>query len=195
MVRDPPRKSEQATYRAVCSRGRRAQRRRREPATCTEWRLRNGRRWPLRLRVHGPQRKRRRRILEPVPTSRGSPSRSSRLSRYLRETFLDQRDCRASVRSLELVKELETKARLTCSNCTKGESITIKWQVMYGLQGCKIWTNIDFVVSFGMLRWDNRAIMDTPGQQYSSILFWWMVGLDWVFAHASLTTLTVLLES
>jgi hypothetical protein len=70
VVRDPPRKSEQATHWAVCSRVRRAQRRRlREPTACTERRFRNGRRLHC-LWLSSPQRKRSRVLVAP---SSGDP--------------------------------------------------------------------------------------------------------------------------
>lgn len=75
MVRDPPRKSEQATHWAVCSRARRAQRRRlRESTACTECRIRNGRRHHG-LWISSPQRKRSRVLGElgsDGPTQRGN---------------------------------------------------------------------------------------------------------------------------
>lgn len=72
MVRDPPRKSEQACRAVRCSRCQRAQPRRpnKSGTACIERRQRNGRRQRHRLRIHSAQRQRQRRILghaEPGP--------------------------------------------------------------------------------------------------------------------------------
>jgi hypothetical protein len=90
VVRDPPRKPEQACRAVWGSRRQRAQRRRPNKCgtACIERRQRNGRRQRHRLRIHGTQRKRLRRILgnaEPCPGSPGRIARrQSRLTRDVR---------------------------------------------------------------------------------------------------------------
>lgn len=75
MVRDPPRKSEQACRAVRCSRGQRGQPRRPSKCgtACIERRQRNGRRQRHCLRIHSTQRKWQRRVLgnaEPCPGDR-----------------------------------------------------------------------------------------------------------------------------
>jgi hypothetical protein len=90
VVRDPPRKSEQACRAVRGSRRQRAQPRRPNKCgtACIERRQRNGRRQRHRLRISGTQRKRLRRILGYAAPCPGSPERTVRqrcsLSRHVR---------------------------------------------------------------------------------------------------------------
>jgi hypothetical protein len=85
VVRDPPRKSEQATHWAVrLRRARRARCRSRESTACTEWRLRNDRR-RHRFRIHGPQRERQRLL---GVSGSGGQYRARRVGGRSQEAFL-----------------------------------------------------------------------------------------------------------
>ena len=94
MVRDPPRKSEQATHWAVCSRARWAQRRRpRESTACTEWRCRNARRHHC-LWLPSPQRKRSRVLVAPSSVTMdeegGGVTLLTKASRLLSSQYLNR---------------------------------------------------------------------------------------------------------
>jgi hypothetical protein len=132
VVRDPPRKSEQATRWAVqCNRDRRAQRRRpREPTTCTERRLRNGRRW-YRLRIHGPQRERQRRVLGGRVESRSrGRKRQSRSASEWRINHCKGREWR---------HELERSEG--SEDCMKGLSVATIRRTTFGVRRSKIWAH------------------------------------------------------
>jgi hypothetical protein len=90
VVRDPPRKSEQACRAVRCSRCQRAQPRRpnKSGTACIERRQRDGRRQRHRLRIHSAQRQRQRRVLghaEPGPRQYESARLWSRSNRCIYE--------------------------------------------------------------------------------------------------------------
>ena len=127
MVRDPPRKSEQATHWAVCSRVRRAQRRRvREPTACTERRFRNGRRLNC-LWLSRPQWKRNRVLVAPSSGDRSTKDGSRGIHRPGKtwEKLLDHQkmsNLRTSYLS-RIHEEMGLKTCLLKSDCSDCQSI------------------------------------------------------------------------
>lgn len=130
MVRDPPRKSEQATHWAVCRRARRAQLRRpREPRACTEQRLRDGRRQSSCLWVPNdphPQWERQPRLL----AESGSSSRIEEREGcgYLGRSYVRQSDYWKGG-----IKEMELGTPWQGSECMKERSAAYTQKVV-----CKV---------------------------------------------------------
>lgn len=188
MVRDPPRKSAEAIFRAVCSRGQRAQCKRREPTACTERRCRNGRRWRYRFRVLCTQRQWLSRLL--AVSSPGDRMWTTISYSDLR-TYLHQYDYRNTVGLQKYEEEMEMRQQLICSDCEGGISVADSWRTKYGLKS-EIWKDVYFAVScIGNKRLDVMTGMDTPGFRCLLILLSWITGLDSGFAHASYLTLIV----
>ena len=190
MVRDPPRKSAEATYRAICSRGQRAQRRRREPTACTERRFRNGRRWRYSVWIFGSQRQRLRRLL--AESSSGGQTGSSKSLMDL-QTLEVQHNHRKVNRIQKSRGVTGVKSWFQCSDCKKGGSIASHWRIIYGWYSrCKICMNFYLAVSSTRnLRLVNTTGMGSSGLRHLFILLGWITGLDGGFAHASYITLIV----
>lgn len=188
MVRDPPRKSEQATCRAIQCRAKRGQLSRcREPATCTEWRLRNGRRWQHRFRIHGPQRERIRRLLN-AKSSSGGQLRRSRSSRDLMSasqqvTFKNTRQA-----SLMTAEEKELRNWSLDSDCIGNRSFVSKWRVLDGYSGYKICMVSHFAnPDFGNFQWVGVRQVDLPGVNLHTC------GLRYLSIHSWISEIDLLL--
>jgi hypothetical protein len=192
VVRDPSRKPEQATCRAVCSRGQRAQRNRGESTTCIERRLRDGRRWQHRIRIPSPQRQWFRRLL--AESSSGGQVRSGRWSRDLRIRLHTECDHRKSRRQQRNGEEMEERKSTSFSDCVKRGSIVGLLLVLYGFTGCKIYLASSRFRNSQRdgVRWTTT---DTSGLRHVSFLRCWIIGLDLVFAHTSFKTLIASLGS
>jgi hypothetical protein len=146
VVRDPPRKPEQACRAVWGSRRQRAQPRRPNKcgAACIERRQRNGRRQRHRLRIPSTQRKRLRRILgdaEPCPGSPGNKVRwRHRHTRYVR-VFASLRSCH-QINGHRQVKRREPREE--GSECMKEEELPFKGacnlSFIRGNISCPLWT-------------------------------------------------------
>ena len=159
MVRDPPRKSEQATHWAVCRRARRAQLRRpREPRACTEHRLGNGRRQSSCLWVSNhsyAQWKRQSRLL--AESSAGSQKEEREEYGHLRRSFVRQRDYR------------------------KGGIQEMELEVAWLGSECMTWNRVNHTrrVTCRVLWWDTELHIYFVGS-HSTILFWDGLGTEGV---------------
>lgn len=127
VVRDPPRKSEQATHWAVRFIRVRRARRPRGSTACTEWRLRNGRR-RHRLWIHGPQRKRERVLVDSGSDGQHGTRR------------IEQRLLRASVLHLDHWKGRRSRMNeeetgilipLLWSDCHKRATVAYSRRIMF----------------------------------------------------------------
>lgn len=189
MVRDPPRKSEQACRAVRCSRGQRAQRRRRSKfGACIERRQRNGRRRRHSLWIHGPQRKRLRRVLENAVPSSGGREEYSLIENEVagneeeRTRTEDHRKCMGERRKAE--------ARPFSSDCTTDEQLQGKTvpqkdldMVMYeGAEQCTVqWVTL---ACKGHIFWIPTF----------HILYFWITGLDLLSQNLQWTYHSLMME-
>ncbi len=177
MVRDPPRKSAEASRRAVqCSWGQRAQRRRRrKPATCSEWRLRNGRRRQHCFRIHGPQRERIRRLLNAESSSSG----------YIKSSFIFQRlrmmsswdeDRQEGTESGRMWQMIQIKKCFRIIDCMANGSLKCNWRLLSNFLTWKMWMeNFSANSALGFLQRNGLGQVITEGRETCgrlSILSW-----------------------
>lgn len=129
MVRDPPRKSEQATHWAVRFIRVRRARRPRESTACTERRLRNGRR-RHRLWIHGPQRKWERVL---VDSGSGGQHGTRRVERRLHRAVVQHIDHRKGMRSRMNEEEMGLLIPLLWSDCHKCATVAQSRRIIFGV--------------------------------------------------------------
>ena len=127
MVRDPPRKSEQATHWAVRFIRVRRARRPRESTACTERRLRDGRR-RHRLWIHGPQRERERVL---VDSGSGSQYEAKRTRTRLQKAFVRHNDYRKGRRSRKNEEETGLLIPSLWSDCNKRTTVAHSRRIMF----------------------------------------------------------------
>jgi hypothetical protein len=137
VVRDPPRKSEQATHWAVrFLRARRARCRPRESTTCTERRLRNGRR-RHRLWIPGPQRERERVLAE---SGSGGQHESKREGRRLQRACVWRDNHRKGKSSHRNEEETGSRTPSLWSDCNSRATVaSSRWIVFWVIRrGSKV---------------------------------------------------------